>query len=190
MTPARFFSNPVPERSLSPVFVALRMWLLLWQGDSAKMARELSDALRIPRGACRRPAGSRGHRALRGDCGPHTISFAAAFSWPFSVISRSLRPNGRSRTPSLDAILGRCAETRTEVSVGLGLSRDNSTLERASRALALCGESVEVSSLSDELSRRFPDATLTNQILLPVTNAALAIHRGETRPCARSTRSR
>ena len=37
------------------------------------------------------------------------------------------------------AIVGQCAEARSEVAAGLELSRDNSTLERASRALALCG---------------------------------------------------
>ena len=42
------------------------------------------------------------------------------------------------------------------------LSRDNFTLERASRALALCGAADEVSRLSGELAERFPNATQTD----------------------------
>jgi len=77
------------------------------------------------------------------------------------------------------ANVGECAEARTEVSAGLELSRDNVTLERASRVLAGCGAGSEAMSLSSELARRFPEATLTTRVSLPVTAAALAIQRGE-----------
>ena len=77
------------------------------------------------------------------------------------------------------ASVGECPEARSEVSAGLGLSRDNLTLERASRVLALCGSSSEALSLSSELAKQFPDATLTIRVSLPVTAAALAIERGE-----------
>ncbi len=43
----------------------------------------------------------------------------------------------------------------------------------------MCGEDREASSLSGELARRFPEATLTVHVSLPVTAAALAIRRGE-----------
>ena len=79
----------------------------------------------------------------------------------------------------MHATVGQCAEARSELSAGFGLSRDNSTLERASRALALCGGSSEASSLSSELGKRFPEATLTVRVALPVTAAALAMSRRE-----------
>jgi hypothetical protein len=75
------------------------------------------------------------------------------------------------------AMLGQCEETRREVPEGLALSRDNSTLERASRALALCGAEREAMSLSSEVSKRFPDATLTNRMSVPVTAAMVAMAR-------------
>ena len=56
------------------------------------------------------------------------------------------------------AVVGQCAEARSEVPPGLALSRDNLTLERASRVLALCGAAAEASSLSSELAKRFPSA--------------------------------
>jgi hypothetical protein len=77
------------------------------------------------------------------------------------------------------AIVGQCAEARSEVPPGLALSRDNVTLERASRVLALCGADAEALDLSSELPKRFPDATLTVRVSLPVTAAALPIQRGE-----------
>jgi eukaryotic-like serine/threonine-protein kinase len=77
------------------------------------------------------------------------------------------------------ASVGQCAEARSEVASGLGLSRDNLTLERASRALALCGSGNEALNLSNELAKQFPDATQTIRVSLPVTAAALAIERGE-----------
>jgi tetratricopeptide (TPR) repeat protein len=76
------------------------------------------------------------------------------------------------------ATVGQCAEVRAEVTRGLALSRDNGTLERASRALALCGD-PEAARIAAELSRRFPDATLTNRAAVPIANAALALARNE-----------
>jgi hypothetical protein len=77
------------------------------------------------------------------------------------------------------AVVGQCAEARSEVPPGLALSRDNLTLERASRVLALCGAAAEASSLSSELAKRFPSATLTVHVALPVTAALLAIERAD-----------
>jgi tetratricopeptide (TPR) repeat protein len=73
------------------------------------------------------------------------------------------------------AIVGQCADARREVPPGLGLSRDNVTLERASRVLALCGQPGDAGVLVRELERRFPEATLTARVALPVTAAAIAV---------------
>jgi ATP/maltotriose-dependent transcriptional regulator MalT len=77
------------------------------------------------------------------------------------------------------AIVGQCAEARDEISAALSLSRDNSTLEHASRTLALCGAEREAVDLSGELARRFPEATLTNRLAAPLTAATIAIRRGD-----------
>lgn len=75
------------------------------------------------------------------------------------------------------AIVGQCADARSEVARGLELTRDNITLERAGRVLALCGATSEALSLSAELARRFPEATLANRVSVPVTAATVALDR-------------
>ena len=77
------------------------------------------------------------------------------------------------------ATVGECREARTEVTEGLGLSRDNASLERASRALALCGAEQQAAALTAELAKRFPDATLTMRLALPVTAAMSALERNQ-----------
>jgi tetratricopeptide (TPR) repeat protein len=59
------------------------------------------------------------------------------------------------------------------------LSRDNVTLERAGRALALCGASAEAARLAAELAERFPEATLTTMVARPTIEAAVALRDGD-----------
>ena len=62
------------------------------------------------------------------------------------------------------AMVGQCAEARAEVSAACRSARDNFSLERASRVLALCGRDAEAAGLQRELRERFPDATLTMRV--------------------------
>jgi tetratricopeptide (TPR) repeat protein len=71
----------------------------------------------------------------------------------------------------MHAIAGQCAEASKEVAQGLALNRDNISLERGSRAYSLCGATREASVLVDELERRYPEATLTQRVALPITTA-------------------
>jgi eukaryotic-like serine/threonine-protein kinase len=77
------------------------------------------------------------------------------------------------------AIAGQCAEARREAAAGLELARDNFTLERAARLLALCEAGSEADTLSAEIGSRFPNATLTRQVQLPVIAAAHAVSQHE-----------
>jgi len=71
------------------------------------------------------------------------------------------------------ALAGDCATARREITAAVTLSRDNFTLERSARTLAVCGAAVEARSLDAELGRRYGDATLTRQIQRPLVNALL-----------------
>lgn len=80
-----------------------------------------------------------------------------------------------SEDAELHAILDECGTAQRETAAGLALSRDNFTLERASRTLALCGADAEVAALTDELRRRYAGATLSSRLQIPVTAAAAAL---------------
>jgi eukaryotic-like serine/threonine-protein kinase len=79
----------------------------------------------------------------------------------------------------MHATVGQCSDALREVSEGLKLARDNATLERAGRALALCNAGDEAEALSTELAKRFPEATLTIHVAVPLIAAATALDRGE-----------
>ena len=77
------------------------------------------------------------------------------------------------------AIVGQCDDARREVSAGLELGRDSATVAHASRALALCGDGPQALSLTSDMAKRFPEATFTNGVAVPVTAAALALAVGD-----------
>jgi tetratricopeptide (TPR) repeat protein len=78
----------------------------------------------------------------------------------------------------MHAVVGQCAQARSEVASGLTLSRDNASLEQGGRVLALCGDADEARRLSNELAARFPDATLAASVARPVIAAILALQQG------------
>jgi len=80
----------------------------------------------------------------------------------------------------MHATVGQCTEAVDETSEGLRLGRDNATLERGGRVLALCGASSEAEQLATELKKRFPEATLTINLSVPVIEAAAAFRQGES----------
>ena len=126
--------------------------------------------------------------------------FGTVPSGPRAVSARRRRPRCARISSELGAqwtvedaeshaIAGQCAEARREAAAGLELSRDNFTLERASRTLALCDAAARPRRLSAELANRFPNATLTTRIQLPVTAAALAVAARRAGARARAARA-
>jgi hypothetical protein len=69
-------------------------------------------------------------------------------------------------------------ELQTFAQNALHLERGRASLPRAALALALCGETSQVKSLIDELTRRYPDDTVINSVWLPMIGAALELQRG------------
>jgi len=77
------------------------------------------------------------------------------------------------------ALIGQCTAARNEASAALNLSRTSDNLELASRAFALCDKATEALNLTGELTKRFPDATFSNRVSVPITAAIIAIRRGD-----------
>ena len=78
------------------------------------------------------------------------------------------------------AMLGDCKDVRSSVDRALQWSRDNATVERSARILALCDFEADARRLIDELANRFTEATLTLNLQIPLAHASLAVRRGET----------
>jgi tetratricopeptide (TPR) repeat protein len=144
--------------------------------DEARMARELERSR------------DRGDAAASFEWEAKTKAFAGQLHEAHTLfqraVERALGSNQKEEAAQwtiedaeVHAIAGECGDVGRTVISGVELSRDNFTLERASRALALCG-SDSFRPLLDELARRYPDATLTARIQRPLTAAIVALRDG------------
>ena len=154
----------------------LRYLLAFMEGDAATMERELQASIGV-----RQNNAAFGWQA-------HTLAsegrVKAAHDQYRRGIEMSMQGNFHEVAAQLSmedaemhAAVGQCAEALREVSAARTLGRDNLTLERSARALALCGRHDEAAAVSDELARAFPHATLTLQVSMPVIGAASALSR-------------
>jgi serine/threonine protein kinase/tetratricopeptide (TPR) repeat protein len=145
--------------------------------DADVMARELDAAGAMPEGVW--SANWEARDAL----------FAGQFKRAHDLFAQSVQQAIRENYPEYaaqwtmedaeaHALAGQCETALREVAAGLSLRRDNFTLERAGRTLALCGAETRTADVVGELARRFPMATLTARIQRPVIAAALALQRG------------
>ena len=69
---------------------------------------------------------------------------------------------------------------KASVAEGMTLGRGRLPLARASLALALCGETSRAKTIADELSTRFPEDTLSNEVWLPAIRAAIDLQPGNS----------
>jgi hypothetical protein len=153
--------------------------IALIENDSAMLARQL-ELVRSSPDAGWAPIWEARTSALSG-------RFQRVHDLFQSSVQAALRDNHREvaaqwimEDAEAHAIAGQCADARREVPAGLVLSRDNFTLERAGRTLALCDAGADAARLSADLTRRFLSATMTNRLQLPVMAAAQALSRGES----------
>ena len=167
--------------SLQPDLLSLRRFTYLVafvEGDAPTMARELDSARRLP------------DAVAASDWEARTAAFAGRVQIAHDQFRRAVEAatlaqlaetaaQWSASESEMHAAVGQCADTRRETAAALVLSRDNTTLERGGRALALCGARDDAANVSDELALRFPAATLTARIQRPVIAAALAIQGGD-----------
>ena len=76
------------------------------------------------------------------------------------------------------AVLGNCQTSKMTAAQGLSFARGRLPLARAALALALCGASSPAQTLTDELAKRFPEDTLSQEVWLPAIRAALSLQLG------------
>ncbi len=152
----------------------LSYFLAFVQGDQGTMARELDASVGV--GENNAAFGWRARAA----------AFSGRVSEAHDEFGRGVQLSLQARFPEVaaqltmedaetHAIVGQCEAARREVSAGLALGRDSATAARASRVLALCGESQQAIAGVNDLVKRFPEATFTNGVSVPLTAAALAL---------------
>jgi tetratricopeptide (TPR) repeat protein len=145
------------------------------RGDSAGMTAALDAARNSPDAA-----------AASFNWEAHTNAFGGRIQAAHALFQRAvddakgagrMEQAAQSSTEDAEthALAGDCASARGEVSAALDLSRDNFTLERSARTLAVCGAATAARALDAELARRYADATLTRQIQRPVIAALLLV---------------
>jgi serine/threonine protein kinase/tetratricopeptide (TPR) repeat protein len=176
---ARATLQQAAERKLDFIGATRLSYLVAFvQGDEAMMARELeaSTGLRQTNAAF----GWQAHASAAGGL------ITTAHEYYRRGIQMSLHGNFTDVAAQLvledaemHATIGECDQALAETSDGLKLGRDSTTLERAGRVFAMCGEPGEANRLSSELARRFPEATLTLRLSIPVISAAAALQQGE-----------
>jgi tetratricopeptide (TPR) repeat protein len=179
LSDARAVLQQAADRQLDFVGARRLSYMLAFaQGDSTTMTRDLESSVGV-----RETNAAFGWQA-------HTSAFAGRVAAAHEQFRRGVQMSLQGQFDEVAAqlatedaeihdIVGQCDEARTEVAPALALSRDNLTLERASRVLALCGAAGQATGLSNELAKRFPDATLTVRVSLPVIAAAAALQRGD-----------
>jgi tetratricopeptide (TPR) repeat protein len=163
-------------------FISIRRMAYLvafMKNDRDAMARELNAALATPEAVW--GANWEGRTFI------FEGRFEAAHKAFQQSIQAALQSNAREfaaqwmvEDAEIHALAGACGEARKEIAAGLEWSRDNFTLERAAHTLAFCGVGGEASTIFDELSSRYADATMTRQLQIPVARAALAVRQGES----------
>jgi eukaryotic-like serine/threonine-protein kinase len=77
-----------------------------------------------------------------------------------------------------DAQFGDCAQVKEETARALGISQRPLTTVNAGHALATCGEFGQTQSILAELTRRHPNDTVLNKIMLPLVQARIELQRG------------
>jgi tetratricopeptide (TPR) repeat protein len=166
---------------LQPGLLSLRRFAFLAafvEQDASAIARELNAARRLP------------DALLMADWEARVSAFNGRVRKAHELFRRAAQDAARGEMAEtaaqwsaadaeVHAAVGQCADARADADAAISQSRDNFTLERAGRALALCGAAAAASTLSTELADRFPHATLTRRIQVPVIAAALAVHAGD-----------
>ena len=176
---ARAVLRQAAERKLDFIGARRLSYLLAFvQGDTATMERELAQSV-----GPRETNAAFGWQAHTSAFGGHATAAHEQFRLGIrlSLQGRFTEVAGQLTLEDAEnhALAGECPVAREEAASGLELSRDNGTLERASRVFALCGAASQATALTSELAKRFPDATLTMRVAIPITAAILATERDQ-----------
>jgi len=148
------------------------------EGDEATMARELAASVGV--GETNAAFGWQAVTlAFRGQIGAAHEQFVRGTQMARQGGFDEVAAHLSVEDAEIHALVGQCETARDEATGALELSRDSTTVQGVSRAMALCGREREAAVLVGDLARRFPEATITVRVGVPVTEAMVALAQGE-----------
>jgi tetratricopeptide (TPR) repeat protein len=144
-------------------------------GDLDSMRRALADARQFPASSLPSFNWEAHTAAAAGRIDAAHALFDDAAQQALRTNQRELGAQWTAEDAETHALVGQCDAAERETARALQWSRDSFTLERVARTLAVCDR--DAASLTAELRRRFPDATLTQRIQLRLLEALAAARR-------------
>ena len=109
---------------------------------------------------------------------------AATTQEAFEQAGRAKAPDVQAAALLLNAaargLAGLCEESEAVVTQALALDKSKMTQAYAAVAAGVCGNGKQVQSLAQELSTKFPDDTLIQQVYLPLAKGFVALAAGRS----------
>jgi tetratricopeptide (TPR) repeat protein len=78
------------------------------------------------------------------------------------------------------SLVGKCAEAKQKLVLGLGLSRGRIAMWMAGMLAAQCDDVAQAQALMDEMLKKYPEDTAIAGMAVPTIKAQLAINRGQS----------
>jgi eukaryotic-like serine/threonine-protein kinase len=121
-----------------------------------------------------------------------TQLFAGEYNKAAGTIQQAYEQAGRAKAPDVQAnvllsnaasrgLAGLCNGSEAEVQKALGLDRSRQTESFAVLASGICGNNKLVQSLAEDLSKKYPDDTLIQNVYVPLGKAFVALGAGQAR---------
>jgi tetratricopeptide (TPR) repeat protein len=96
---------------------------------------------------------------------------------PAQLRSKEFAARFAATNAQRNVVVGNCHQARENPAHALALARGDTSLARGAIALALCGETAQAQTLTDELAKENPKDTVINAIWLPTIRAAIEIRK-------------
>jgi serine/threonine protein kinase/tetratricopeptide (TPR) repeat protein len=124
-----------------------------------------------------------------------TQEFAGQYRAAKASFERAYQQAGRAKAPDAQAnmllqmaagrgIAGLCDGNDATVKQGLALDKSKQTVETAALALAICGNGKLAMPMMEELSKKYPDDTLIQDVYLPIAKGFVALAEGNAQQAA------
>jgi tetratricopeptide (TPR) repeat protein len=122
----------------------------------------------------------------------NTQLFAGQYNKAAGTIQQTYEQAGRAKAPDVQAnvlltnaasrgLAGLCEGSDAEVQKALGLDRSRQTESFAVLASGICGNAKVVQSLAEDLSKKYPDDTLIQNVYVPLGKAFVALGAGQAK---------